>query len=88
MKSLDELRKEIDLLDEELLQLLAKRLFVVKQIGEIKKTNGLPALDEKRRDELLQKIKQKGKKLSIAEPFIEKLYRTIHDHAVEVEQKG
>lgn len=87
MKTLGELRKEIDEIDDELLQILAKRVNTVKQVGELKAAQGLPALDEKRYEELLKTIKEKAKNHSLSEDFVEKLFRTIHDYAVELEKK-
>lgn len=87
MKTLEELRKEIDEIDHELLQILTKRLNAVKQVGELKNIEGIPVLDEKRREELLKSIKEKAKDLNLSEDFVEKLFETIHDHSVELQKK-
>jgi chorismate mutase len=62
-------------------------MHIVKEIGKVKNINNLPVIDEKRFEGLLQKIKEKAKGLHIEENFIEKLFKTIHDHAVEIQKK-
>jgi chorismate mutase len=86
-KTLEELRKEIDSLDHELVEVLAKRMTAVKKVGELKDMQGLPIMDEKRRQELLEKVGSKAEALAISKSFIEKLFSIIHDHAVEVQKK-
>jgi monofunctional chorismate mutase len=45
---LDELRKEINTIDEQIMDLFKQRMSVSKKIGEFKKQNNLPILDSKR----------------------------------------
>lgn len=87
MSNLDDLRKEIDALDHELLHVLAKRVEAVKKVGALKDMHNIPVVDEKRRSELLENVKQKAKGLGISEHFIEELFTKIHDHAVELQKK-
>jgi monofunctional chorismate mutase len=56
---LDELRLEINQIDEEMLALFEKRMVVAKQIGLYKKENNLPVLDQSREKQLLEMMKQK-----------------------------
>jgi len=87
MKSLEELRKEIDDLDHELLQILAKRMSTVKEVGDIKNVQGLPIIDDKRRQALLDIVGKKAESLHLSKQFVEKLFNAIHDHAVEVQKR-
>jgi len=87
MKTLEELRKEIDDIDHELLQTLVRRIDVVKQIGELKNAENMPIIDEKRREELLNSVAQRAKVFHLSEEFVKKLFQTIHDHAVEIQKK-
>lgn len=87
MKSLDELRKEIDALDEHLIAVLAKRIAVVKEIGEIKKKEGLSIIDEDRRERVISLLVQKAKTFNIADDIVRKLFEVIHDHAVDLQKK-
>ena len=87
MKKIEELRKEIDNLDHELLNTLVKRMTIVKQIGELKDIHGIPVIDEKRRAELLQKISEKARDFNLSADFIKKIFTEIHDHAVDLQKK-
>ncbi len=87
-ESLTNWRKQIDKLDEELLNVLAKRTNIVREIGEHKRTYGIPPLDEKRWQEVLQSKLSKARSLNIPEKFIEKLYSLIHEHSLEIENKS
>ena len=86
-KTLEDLRKEIDAIDHDLLKTLAKRMDAVKQVGALKQVQGLDIVDEKRRDELLQKVADKAETLTLSKDFIKDLYSRIHDHAVELQKK-
>ncbi len=54
MTDLKRLRKEIDEIDENLVRLLERRMDIARQVGEYKEANGLPVLDRKREDEIIQ----------------------------------
>lgn len=51
--NLDELRKQIDEIDQKMMNLFKDRMLVSKMIGEFKKTNNLPVLDQNREQEIL-----------------------------------
>lgn len=86
IKILDDLRIEIDKVDDELLNTLSKRFSVVREIGKIKKEKNIPPLDEKRWKAVLKKVKEKAKKHSLPEEFIEKIYEEIHQTALDMEK--
>lgn len=53
---LDQIRKDIDQIDQELVALLEKRMVCVGQIIEYKEQQGLPVLDQRREREVLEKV--------------------------------
>lgn len=55
MTKLEQYREEIEKIDEQLFNLLAKRMNVSMRIGEYKKENNLPIFDAKREEELKEK---------------------------------
>ena len=57
---IQELRKQIDVIDDELVQLFCRRMQVAEQIAEYKKENGLPILVPAREREKLQDVSQKA----------------------------
>ena len=58
-KNMENLRKEIDLLDEEMLELFLKRMAIVKKIALEKKDLGLPILNQNREQEILGRMTSK-----------------------------
>ena len=87
-KLLENWRKQIDKLDEELVNILAKRINIVREIGKYKKAHGLAPLDQKRWQEILRVKLSKTHSLNISEKFIEKLYNLIHEHSLEIENNS
>ena len=53
---LDQIRKDIDQIDQELVALLEKRMVCVSQIVEYKEQQGLPVLDQGREREVLENV--------------------------------
>lgn len=82
---LDELRKKIDKLDDNLLKILAKRFEVVKKIGQNKKKFNIPTADKKRFNEVLKTRINKGKEMDLNKNLIEKIYKIIHYEALKIE---
>ena len=76
-KTLEELRNEIDKVDDELRALFEKRMDISGEIAEYKKANNLPVLDSAREEEKLRAI------LAAARPDLKNytaaLYITIFD---------
>jgi len=56
MNKLIELRKKIDSLDEEIFDLLEKRMNLSKEIKDVKKKENISVLDSGREQEILDKI--------------------------------
>lgn len=86
MDDLNKLRENINEIDEQFLDLIAQRIEVVKAVGEYKKERGLPVIDRKREEELLQKLIQRGKKYSLDESIIRKVWKDFFEIAYELEK--
>jgi chorismate mutase len=84
-KRLYELRKDIDKLDEEMLQTLAKRLDIVKELGELKKQNNLTILQIKRWSYVFEDRLEKGADLGIDRDFLNKMLEIIHDESIRLQ---
>jgi chorismate mutase len=75
-RSLEDLRSEIDELDQRLFALLAQRMVVVKTIGEVKRSLEMPISDPVR--EALLKARLKNLASGILEPWhVEELASVI-----------
>ena len=54
--NLEEIRKDISAINDEMLALFIKRMELSAQVARYKKANGLPTLDRKREEAILQKV--------------------------------
>ena len=75
MENIQSLRGEIDQIDREIVNLFNQRLAVAYKIAKYKKEHNLNILDQKREDELLEKIKGLSQKDYVEETL--KLYESI-----------
>jgi len=82
---LDVLRNRIDALDSELLEILASRVEIVKEIGAYKKTNNVTALQVNRWTQLMENRVNIGRKLDINETFVKILFQLIHEDSVRMQ---
>ena len=72
-----DLRKQIDKIDQKIVELLAKRMDLVKEIAKFKKTSELRIQDKKREQELRNNLKKLAKKNGLSEEFVNHLYSHI-----------
>lgn len=75
MEALKDLRSEIDSLDRELIQLFAKRLELVSQVGKVKHQHGLPVYVPQREVEMLKARRLEAEKAGISPDLIEDVLR-------------
>ena len=80
---LEELRSEIDKLDEELMDILARRMKVVEEIGTYKKTNKITILQLKRWNQLINERIEAGERMGLSRKFILKLLETVHEEGIQ-----
>lgn len=76
------LRKNIDELDNELIDLLAKRMSISRQIGELKKEHGMAIVQTKRYSEILDKRGAQGSLMGIEPECIKNIFEHIHEESV------
>ncbi len=56
MKTLDECRKELNALDDELKELFLKRMAIVKEVSAYKREKGLPVYDPQREASMKERL--------------------------------
>lgn len=79
---LSALRSEIDDIDDELLQLLARRMNVSDQIGEYKKEKGLTVVQMDRWKQIFREHLETGDKLGLSKELIEKVFEAVHQASI------
>ena len=82
-ENLDELRRRIDYIDDELIDLLAKRMEVSREIGRYKRQHGMPVVQPERYNLLMQKRVEEASALGITPVFTRQLLALIHEESVK-----
>lgn len=88
MNNLDNLRKQVDKVDEEILKLLGKRVEIVKKIGQLKKQQGKPVFDKKRWQQILESSLKKSEDLGLSKVFVKNILQKIHQYSLQIQKKN
>ena len=83
---MEELRKELDLLDDELIKLFSKRFKFIEQAANIKDDIS-KIRDNERIEEIISRLKKLAKKYDFNADIVEKLWRFIIELSIEQEKK-
>lgn len=81
-EDLSDLRHQIDEIDEQILEILAKRMRISCEIAQYKKENDVQVLQAGRYDEILTKRSQDGVSLGMSEEFVKEVFEAIHAESV------
>ncbi|MDR0427390.1 MAG: bifunctional 3-deoxy-7-phosphoheptulonate synthase/chorismate mutase type II [Dysgonamonadaceae bacterium] len=81
-ENLAELRQQIDMIDDDLMSILAKRMRVSREIGLYKKEHNMPVLQTIRYDEILEKRIAQAKELDISLSFMKMVLEAIHEESI------
>ena len=81
-ENLSALRRQIDGIDEQVLELLAKRMRVSREIGVYKKEHNMPILQSPRYSEILENRSDMGQQMDLNTDFIKKILSLIHEESV------
>ena len=76
-------RGEIDDIDAELLQLLARRMEISAQIGEYKKQNNVTVVQMDRWKQVLDGLMATGQELGLSPILINKVFEAIHQASID-----
>lgn len=81
-EGISQLRSQIDELDNQLMDLLAKRMRVCREIGQYKKEHNMTVLQTGRYNEILDKRGAQGTLCGMAPEFIKQTFELIHEESV------
>lgn len=84
MNNLEQMRREIDLIDERIIDAFKERMNLSAKMAKYKKENNLPILDADREKEKLIRIAKSDDKMSA---FSSKLYLTLADLSREYQKQ-
>jgi chorismate mutase len=80
---LQTLRKEIDEIDDELLNLIAKRMNVSEKIGDFKKQHKMAVLQMDRWKQVLEHHINKGVSLGLNDESVKEIFEIIHKDSID-----
>jgi len=82
---LEELRREIDAVDQQILQLLHARVRLVMKVGEYKRERGMPVYDPTRERLLLERL-SKAAEPPLDGDTIRRVFERLVDESRRIEQ--
>ena len=87
MSTLDDLRKDIDRVDEVLVRLLNERARVACEIGHIKKAEGIEVYQPDREKQVLEHVRNLANEGPLGPEAIGRLFERIIDEARRLERR-
>lgn len=82
---LEQLRKNIDNIDHDLIETLAARQRIIEEIGDFKKKNGISILQLDRWNDIIMSRPSWAAELGISKELIEELYKLIHTESIKIQ---
>ena len=76
-KSLDELRTEIEDIDREIVELIARRTYVADTIAEVKSDLDLPTTDESQEDKVMARAGENAAKFDVDSNLVKAVFRLL-----------
>lgn len=81
-ESLTALRKEMEDVDDQIMQLLTRRMEISRQMGVYKKEHNMAVLQLMRYNEILDKRSSQGEVCGLSPSFVKKIFENIHEESV------
>ena len=85
--SLNNLRAQITVVDNQLIEMLGKRMKVADQIGVLKKDKNVAVLQSKRWNEILGNMILEGSDKGLSEEFVLRMFKAIHQESINHQEK-
>ena len=87
MRTLDDLRKDIDRIDEVLVRLLNERARVACEVGQLKKLGGIAVYQPDREKQVLEHVRNVAVEGPLGPEAIGRLFERIIDEARRLERR-
>ena len=81
-EGISQLRKQIDEIDNNIMDILAKRMRVCREIGQYKKEHNMTVLQPVRYGEILDKRGAQGSLCGMDSEFVKKVFESVHEESV------
>lgn len=83
---LEELRSNIDRIDNYLLELLSERMDIAKNIGQYKRENDVTVLQTNRWAEIVRDRVERGLSKELTETFVKDMFEAIHQESIRKQE--
>jgi len=84
---LSNLRAQIDVIDNQLIETLGKRMKISDGIGGLKKSRNVAVLQSNRWNEILGKMILEGETKGLSEEFVLRMFKAIHQESINHQEK-
>ena len=85
---LDSLREEIDRIDDEIVDLLAQRFALLRDVAAYKRPRDIPVVIPERIDAVVERCASRGEQRGLSAQMMRDIYRRLIDEACLVEAKA
>ncbi len=75
--NLDELREEIQEIDHDLVELIARRTYVASTIAEVKEREGLPTTDEGQEQRVMDRAGENAERFDVESNLVKAIFRLL-----------
>ncbi len=84
---LEQLRREIDKMDAELIDILSRRMKIVEEIGQYKRHNNITILQIRRWSEIIHDRLNLGDKVGLHKDFLLRLLQLVHKESIRKQEE-
>ena len=84
---LSNLRAQIDVIDNQIIETLGKRMKISDYIGELKKQKNVAVLQSTRWNQILGAMILEGESKGLSEEFVLKMFKAIHQESINHQEK-
>jgi chorismate mutase/prephenate dehydrogenase len=85
--TLEELRRQLDGIDQRILELIAERQGTIRDIAQVKRSSGLPLRDYKRESEVFQNARSKAEQVDVSPDVAESLMRLLIRYSLTQQER-
>ena len=81
-------RKELDIIDANIIDMLKDRMGISKDIGVLKHKENVAILQSARWTDILENMINIGQKNGLKREFVEQIYRAIHVESINIQHEA
>lgn len=85
---LDSLRRQIDRIDDQIVDLLAERFALLRDVAAYKRPRGIPVVIPERIDEVVERCAARGAQRGLDAEMLRDIYRRLVAEACAVEERA